>query len=438
MINGIEILYINDTKINNLNWDEFEVHKDPIRSLSSDGIQFRIKAKAHTDLPNTILNIGPFDIINQSNADYWINKCFFCRITIQNKATPIVFGLYPTSIERIGNYYEVVCADAYEKILSMYDMGKLAKLHGVSVSNAGIYSVYFTKLLNIVKDLLNEIITKANSASPKLKLTIIQTEIDNKAVDADYLVKKNATIVNCNVMEVAQFLLDQGWYKCPTYSFFDTFDLLKIDSNSDKFSLSYLFLNLGLLLKNESNFSTPQKPNNFLVSDTKTPFFDLNFHNLINSSKKISYDFINRGGFDTCLDDGSSEVADCDKRIEIPIIGESKENTKYKLSCLLKLINLKPDVVDVTSNTFGSLEEIKFNNFYQFIPAESYIYFPIVLNYKFTSTLSPHLTISEFNSKTGTNFSFELKMKCLQYDPKLITDSSMAQLTINGESCSKY
>jgi len=435
MIKYIEILYINDSILNNLNWMEFEIHKDPIRSLKSDGIQFRIKAKANANLPENLLNIGPFQITDTTSLDYWVNKCLFCRIQIPNQTIPITFGLYPTSIELMGNEFEMICEDAYEKILSNYDMGKLAKLHGTQVSAVGVYSVYFTKLMNLVTDLLKDITTKANIVYPSLKLTSPKAILDNKVDDSDYLVKKNETIINSNVMNVAQFLLDQGWYKCPTYSFFDTFNTLTFNQNIN-FSINYLFLNLGLMLKPNNEIYKPLEVNKYLVNITPVPFFDENFYNLVNNSKKINYDFINRGGFDTCLDDGSFEAADTDKRIEVPIIGESKENSKRKLSCLLKLINLQPQVVNVSCNDLGSMQEVEFNRFYQFLPTTTKAFFPIVINYKFVANIDKNVMLTEFNNATQSNFSFEMNLKCLQFDTKRINDQSMSQLTINGEPCS--
>jgi hypothetical protein len=55
------------------------------------------------------------------------------------------------------------------------------------------------------------------------------------------------------------------------------------------------------------------------------------------------------------------------------------------------------------------------------LPTTTKAFFPIVINYKFVANIDKNVMLTEFNNATQSNFSFEMNLKCLQFDTKRIT-----------------
>ncbi len=400
-----------------LNYLEFEVHKDPIRTVHSDGIQYRLKIRGTNPLPDNMLHTGIVESSDTTDPNFWIKKCVRVNLHFITKTKQVVdhrIYLLPMSIQTFeNNTIQMICIEVSEKILDI-DINP-------SVLKIGIndFTSYFKLRLAEANNNLNDSFNKAkrltNSGTNPKQFKILVN------APAAEITRSNNTIISGTTMQLADYLLRQGWFECPVYGIYDSFNLERIETDPTLFTAYYDFVNLGML-KNRSIIpkilGAPLS-----IGDTRTvsQFFD---QSLIDAllNKNATIEFIKGGGYDICLDDGHIDQ-NTNTRIEMPVISGSKENSMIKLCCLKQLVNLNPQVY---TGAFAGYLPLDFS-IYDF-GVNSSIDLPIVINYLFKP-------MSTFEAGS-TNFTVTTNFETLRINTNDLLTSKYKALSINGTNCS--
>lgn len=395
-------------------YTEFEVHKDPIRTNTSDGVQYRLKIRGIQHIPEELVSNGILELYDITSSNFWIKKCFVCELTFDYGKVIHNLYLLPMSYQSFTDgSFQFICIEVSEKLI---ELEKNSTMVNIGLDD---FSTYFKKRFAEANSWLDDTFDRSRnlkSISPaEPKRIKILCEVPASEID-----RSNNTIIKSDTMNLAKYLLRQGWFKCPNYSFYDSFNLEKIELDKTNYTISYEFLNLGLLKKSlvESNYLT--KPLDVGNLQHITPFFDQRLANKL-VSQDASFDFSKGGGWETCINDGSFEQT-TSARVEMPVIAGSVENTKYKLCCLKQLVSLNPQV---HTGQVPNYIPLTFSKLFDFVGGSSSD-LVIAINYLFSPADKP------INNK---NFMVKTKFKTLRIDKKEITSPHYISLNINGIAC---
>ena len=113
-------------------YSEFEVHKDPIRTFNSDGVQYRLKIKGLDTLPDAISVTGLIDTYNSEHTHFWLKKCFKCIITFSGNYQHILY-LLPMSYQTFNDgSIQFICMEVSEKLI---ELNKTASVLSIGLDN---------------------------------------------------------------------------------------------------------------------------------------------------------------------------------------------------------------------------------------------------------------------------------------------------------------
>lgn len=410
MLTGLNVYLPNGTELTYL---EFEVHKDPIRTIRSDGIQYRIKLRGNNPLPEAVAHTGLVQLYDTESPYFWLKKCIRVSLKFNYK---MVHNLYllPMSIQVFSNNdIQMICMDISEKIMDL-DINK-------SVLNIGTdtFTSYFKSRIEESNIYLNNSFDKAKKLiSDQTRLKKINILVAAKGSEIN---RSNNTMISGTTMQLANYLLKQGWFKCPNYGIYDSFNLESIETDPNAYTMRYDFLNLGDLKDKTIKPKLLSQP--MSVGDTKTlsQFFDTNLIDAL-KNKDATFDFIKGGGYDICIDDGSIHQ-NTNARIEMNVIAGSVENTKRKLCCLKQLVELNPQVYTASISGYLPLDF----SIYSF-NSETLVDLPIVINYLFKP-----MSVAETGKE---NFVVTTNFETLRVEKNQLNTKAYNDISINGENCS--
>lgn len=413
MLTNLNIYLSDGTELTYL---EFEVHKDPIRTIHSDGVQYRIKLRGDHPLPEIVSHTGLVELYDTTSPYFWLKKCIRVGLGFKSKGKDINHSLYllPMSIQNFqNNTIQLICMDISEKIMDLDINKSVLRIGGDD------FTTYFKKRIQESNDYLNNSFDKAKKllSGTNLNLKNIKILVQERNAEIN---RSNNTIISGTTMQLATYLIGQGWFECPNYGLYDSFNLETIETNPDMYSMEYYFLNLGDL-KNRG--ITPELMTSPLsIGDTKTlsQFFKNNLMEALNI-KNATFDFTKGGGYNICMDDGNI-AQDTNTRIEMNVIAGSTENTEIKLCCLKQLVNINPRVY---TGSFAGYLPLKFRTYTLSL---NLIDLPIVINYLF-KPMSPKETGNE-------NFTVTTKFETLRIDTSVFNRVDYNDLAINGVLCS--
>jgi hypothetical protein len=412
--------YVWNTSLNNYSpvaTSDFEVHKDPIRTQHSDGNQYRLKINA---ISSTIDEVNPvfnmFGIINTTdtnNEHFWLKKCFKVEVNIssQIKVIYLLPMSYNVNLEKSVTY---ICMEMSERLL---ELGNFKYFTELGLSD---FTTFFKNRITEANNYLNELAKLACKLDKSFEGFKIIPRAPVSTMD-----RASNQINNNNIMQLADQLFELGWFKCPAYASYDSFDLQAMSANpKDKCIITYKILDLGDIRKitNAVNVTTMALYSG-LQDQTVKPFFDTAFFdNFIN--KKATFEFSKYGSWVNCLMDGGLEQGDSTNRIELEALFGSKENMEAKLCCLKQLVAINPQVYSyVLPNMLLGADFGVYNLGSGGITAYDFI---VAINYSATN----------LDGRTdGSNLTFTTKLKTLKFNYPIIQTDFYNNLNINGTPC---
>lgn len=396
---------------------DFEVHKDPIRTQHSDGNQYRLKINAIT---STIADVNPtfnmFGIINTtdaSNEHFWLKKCFKVKVDISTivKYIYLLPMSYNVNLEKSVTY---ICMEMSERLLELGNFKYFTELGILD------FSTFFINRITEANIYLNDLAKLAKKLDPSFNGFKIIPQVPPSTME-----RASNQINNNNIMHLADQLFELGWFKCPAYASYDSFDLQAMANTAlvDNCIITYKIMDLGEMRKVAigANRATMALYSG-LQDQTVKPFFDTAFFdNFIN--KKATFEFSKYGSWVSCLMDGGLEQGDSTNRIELEALFGSKENMEAKLCCLKQLVAINPQVYSYSlpnqllSTDFGVYNLGTGDTVHDFI---------VAINYS-TANLD--------GRTTGSNLTFTTKLKTLKFNYPIIQTDFYNQLNINGVPC---